>query len=325
MNQIPLVLTSSRIISSPSDNGLVKKFRASEHPDPSNPNLQYDKNLNEKFLELSIDSRLQVLSLNDETVKIEEEMAPQMLSIPNPIKFNPECRNEVPLSTPPNNPNFLENLIKMSQNDVSGISKYLNLDLNSKLSTWDKITSTSNPKEKFRMGTVVTSFLNSPFNMPFLNSELFSSQGTGLSDSQGSCSTQSGSGSAISKFNMKKNLIGTLTADERQEKVTKYIEKKKKRKDVPTVKYQKRKDLADKRDRIQGKFAKTPKMFDRTNILEQLKDQGKEKMGVEYNCLQNNSDLVFNNLTLSSESLGKRMNKSDLIEDFSASMEPESN
>lgn len=321
MNQIPLVLTSSRIIASPSESGLMKKFRASDPSETTNNNFPADKTLNEKFLELSIDNRLKGLTLNDETIKIEEEIPNQMVNVPDTVRVNAQYQNDVPLTTPPNNnTNFLENLIKMSQNDVSGISKYLDLDLNSKLTTWDKITSTSSTNQKFRMGAVVTSFLNSPFNFPFMKPDILAgAPTTGLSDSQGSCSTQSGSGSAVSKFNTKKNLIGAYTAEERKEKVDKFLEKKKKRQEVPTVRYQKRKDLADKRDRIQGKFVKTPKMYNHSDIAQQYKVVN-EKMAFE-GGIRNNSDVVLQDLTLSSGSLGKRMNKSDLFEDLSPSLE----
>ena len=53
--------------------------------------------------------------------------------------------------------------------------------------------------------------------------------------------------------------IGPLTLEERDQKVKRYLEKKKKRK-WKYVRYNIRKDLADQRQRVQGRFVKTNKI-----------------------------------------------------------------
>lgn len=53
--------------------------------------------------------------------------------------------------------------------------------------------------------------------------------------------------------------IGPLTMEERNQKINRYLEKKKKRK-WKYVRYNIRKDLADQRQRVQGRFVKTNKI-----------------------------------------------------------------
>ena len=67
----------------------------------------------------------------------------------------------------------------------------------------------------------------------------------------------------------KPKLIGNLTLDERKKKVEKYLEKKRSRK-WTQIRYKIRKNLADQRQRNQGRFVKSnkPKLsFDMLNKL----------------------------------------------------------
>jgi len=316
--QVPLILTSSKILSTTTDSGLVKKRRLSECSETSSTNSTADRNaLNEKFLELSLDSHTRFQSSEDDSIKIEDTM-PNLhtITIPKPMRLPQASPGEKTVESPPKNDSFLENLIKMSQNDVQGISKYLNLDLNSKMPAWDKVITNSTPNEKFKMGSVFTSYLHSPFSLPFMRPEIFAASSRHMSDSQFSGgSTGSDSEFLSSKYQYKGKRIGPLSEKERKQKVDQYLEKKANRK-WKHIRYNIRKDLADQRERVQGRFVKTPKMFSHSDLMQKNQEKEKEKMLLE-NTIKNNSDFVFNNNLSLSSSLGKRSGKLDALDDSS--------
>jgi len=111
------------------------------------------------------------------------------------------------------------------------------------------------------------------------------------------------------KLLFKENYVGKLTKAERQQKVEKFLEKKQHRK-WKSIRYTVRKDLANSRKREQGRFVKA-----NTNQLSQSALSGKTKETVITKKLQNNSDVTFNSLSLSTSSLGKRSGKPDLYAD----------
>lgn len=104
--------------------------------------------------------------------------------------------------------------------------------------------------------------------------------------------------------------MGFLTVEQRREKVAKYLEKKKNRK-WKHIRYNIRKDLADKRERIQGRFVKTNKCLSHSDIIARSK--------FNENLLDNNSGFSGKNsdLSLSLTNLGKRADKIDLLDDSS--------
>lgn len=299
---IPLVINSAKFLATPPDSGLVKKRKLSECSDTSVTSSVSDRSssLNEKFLGLSLENRSKFSG--DDAFKLDEELPMHTISIPKAVRPTVARQEEASSEAAPKNENFLENLLKISQNDISGISKYLNLDLGVKMSAWDKIASNSNEAEKFKMGSVFKSFLNSPFGCPFMKPDL-------LIPTPNTAPNVQGGSNEASKFSYRGNTIGILTQDQRQEKVSKYLEKKKSRQGVK-IRYNVRKDLADKRERHQGRFVKTPKALSHSDLIE--KSQGKaEKM-----TLENNSDIVVSKGGRGN--LGKRINKSDLFNDSSA-------
>lgn len=184
------------------------------------------------------------------------------LKIPKPVKLvqthsdiKVEEQEDGPQPTPEKG-EFLEKLLKISQNDMSGISKYLDLDLDNKLKSWNQ---TVKPQDKKLSSSIITSFFNSPFSSTlgaFMNPYVFNTAPE-MDIEQFSTSIGSMMKSSFSKEN---GFVGPLTREERLQKINQYLEKKKNRR-WKHVRYNVRKDLADKRERVQGRFVKTKKMM----------------------------------------------------------------
>lgn len=89
--------------------------------------------------------------------------------------------------------------------------------------------------------------------------------------------------------------IGYANRDLRRQKVERYLEKKKNRK-WKHIRYSVRKDLADKRERNQGRFVKTNKMLSHSEMMQRVKQMEEKK----------NAELT---------NLGKRADKTNLLDD----------
>lgn len=75
-------------------------------------------------------------------------------------------------------------------------------------------------------------------------------------------------------------LIGPLTRTERADKIKRYMDKKKNR-SFGKVRYQCRKDLAQKRVRVQGRFVKTGDMEVSMACMEETGEQEDVNMGAD--------------------------------------------
>lgn len=319
LKNIPLVLTPNKIFKEiNTDSGMIKKRKLSMSSDSSDSNSSIEKNLlNEQFSDLTIDIRSRTNFGNQNEIKIEEPVQSHPIAMPKPVRIGKPTDNSNPfLATPPKE-TFFNNIIKMSQSDIPGISKYLNLDLHDKLNTWDKITKSSMTRDltstmmdsKFKTGAMITSLMKSPFSIPFLNPELlvpmknsFASSGILQNHSDGDLFSK--------KYNLKTKYIGTLTQEQRTEKVNAYLEKKKNRK-WKHIRYTIRKDLADQRERVQGRFVKTNKSLSHSDIILKTKSLSEDNKMISENRSAINFDLT------GSTSLGKRMDKTDLQTDNS--------
>ena len=306
---IPLVLTSSMLASVPNESGIIKKRKLSECSDSSNSNSISEKSsFNEKFLGLSLDNQSKFPSSDEETIKIEEHLTAHTITIPKPMRRSGAGQTNSPKAdAPAKNDRFFDSLIQMSQQDIPGISKYLNLDLDVKLHAWNKFTSNSNPTEKVKMSSIITSFMNSPFNLPFLRPDLL------MSGSQEADGSHTESDQFPKKFSYQGNYIGPLNQEQRHDKISKYLEKKQNRK-WKHVRYNVRKDLADQRERCQGRFVKANKNMSHSDFME--KHRTREGDGV----IKNKSDFTFDTIRHSSENLGKRPSEIDLFHDTSTPM-----
>jgi len=301
-NQFPLLLSSSQVISSPTKFGTVKKRRLSEDSDTSN--TSGGSLLERKFLDLNLDNSKNS-SLDENTMRIEDPIPPvRSINIPKPIRIS-QMQQEEPLSK---NENYLEALFRNKQSHLSGIAKYLTLDVESKIQDLQKLTNTTDAKEKFKISSILTSPLYNALAFPMMKELYTSSQKP--SESQDSNNKSGDSEVFDTKLLFKENYVGKLTKAERQQKVEKFLEKKQHRK-WKSIRYTVRKDLANSRKREQGRFVKA----NNANQLSQSALSSKTKETLITKKLQNNSDVTFNSLSLSNSNLGKRSGKPDLYAD----------
>ena len=212
--------------------------------------------LHESFSALTLSGKKNTLCSEPSSNSTEGE---NNVGMPKTLKFG-NIMAEIPLyQTRENLPNhqykkeeFLQNLINLSQTDVAGISKYLDLDLSSKIQTIEKTT--RSPEKKASL-TAITNFFNSPFCSAFSTLLLPSADEPKKEISKSYAFLGN---SAKKNFNTEEEYIGPLTREERMKKINNYLEKKRNR-CWQQVRYNVRKDLADKRERVQGRFVKTKK------------------------------------------------------------------
>ena len=279
------------------------------------PSVRKDS-LDESFSALTLSSKSEQTastSLQSSNATFNLSQQDLVIKIPKPIKLNSAFSDTNSLKKSGELPNpmhnkdqFIENLLKISQTDPVGISKYLDLDLNSKLESWDR---TVKPEHKKLSSSIITSFFNSPYSTtlaaymnPLINSSLMQISRTNT--------TSFGS---IMKNNFNQDqaetlYIGPLTKEERKERIDRYLEKKKNRL-WKNIRYNVRKVLADKRERVQGRFVKTKKSSP-FQMMEEIKSDGASTNNDSFisqikreNLME--SELARNNLSDSSSDLRK--------------------
>mmetsp|Transcript_39466 Transcript_39466/g.35219 ORF Transcript_39466/g.35219 Transcript_39466/m.35219 type:complete len:179 (+) Transcript_39466:40-576(+) len=178
-----------------------------------------------------------------------------MISIPKPIKHGLPIQNESSCYPSHKSEDFIKNLLDMSKSDMPGISKYLNLNLSEKFPTVQKLIGGSDDQEedrpKLKTSAMMASLLKTPFASPFLNPSLFSAiNATRNSEFSGKIlGNYSDPEFYTNRYGSPTQYVGKLTKEERDEKVSKYLEKKHNRK-WKHIRYGVRKDLADKRERV---------------------------------------------------------------------------
>ncbi len=307
MDQTPLILSNSQVISSPF--GTCKKRRLSECSDSSN--TSDGSLLGKKFLDLNLDSS------SDNSMRTEESVpVVRPLNIPKPIRVT-HIQEEPSSDKAFKSENYIESLFRNKQNPLSGIAKYLTLDVESKIQDLQKLTNTTGSNEKFKISSILTSPLYNALAFPIMK-ELYASSSQKPSESQESNENKGDSEPFGQKLAYKENYVGKLTKAERQLKVEKFLEKKQRRQ-WKSIRYTVRKDLANSRKREQGRFVKANNNNNNNNTLSQsaLSSKTKDKENAGSQKLKNNSDVTFNSMSLSS-SLGKRPGKADLFADSTA-------
>lgn len=214
--------------------------------------------ITENFSKMHIDSKPRAPHSLSSTPNLFDQETP-VLRIPKPMKlgkiieknYSADYEPLKPSLNQPKNEDFLQNLIKFSQTDVTGISKYLDLDLENKIREFDKTIKKDEDGKKPSSSSIIASFFNTPFASPVgvylsnlaLHTPTFEKKPKlfdGLSDFK----------------NDSFKMIGPLTREERMEKIQRFLDKKKTRK-WKQVRYGVRKELADQRERVQGRFVKT--------------------------------------------------------------------
>ncbi len=172
------------------------------------------------------------------------------VNIPKPIRANYSNKK----ITNGDNTNFNENqklvdkLFKMKLNDLGKpLTDYFQKQE-------EKITDVMKPEEKINETTkpTINNYSFPLFYFPF---------GVPLGKTKFSDFLQQNFDDLKKTQSQTPNLqyVGPLTLEERTEKINRYLEKKKKRK-WKYVRYNIRKDLADQRQRVQGRFVKTNKI-----------------------------------------------------------------
>lgn len=176
------------------------------------------------------------------------------VNIPKPIRAN--FSNKKVINGANNNFNenqkLVDNLFKMKLNDLSKpfTNYFQKQELEKSAGNVDEMKAEENPNDSKPSINKYSSFplFYFPFGVPLCKTKFSEYLQQNLED-------------------LKKNqsqtptlqYVGPLTLEERAEKINRYLEKKKKRK-WKYVRYNIRKDLADQRQRVQGRFVKTNKI-----------------------------------------------------------------
>lgn len=276
---------------------MKKRKLSSDGSEPESSYSSRKDSLNEGFSALSIEGKHEKAPLATSPASTADTPnstnGDYVMKIPKPLKFGQSLTSSAIHQTQSDLPNhyykkdeFLENLIQISKNDVAGISKYLNLDLNSKLISLDRTLNQEGDTKK-SSSSIITSFFSSPFSTTlaaFMNPLLQVSNKMDIEDSQSSFNS-----SIKPKLNsMDQSLfVGPLTREERMKKIQTYLEKKKNRRSK-NIRYTIRKDLADKRERIQGRFVKTKKY---SFQMDDIKVEPKNDIKMEESSTSSNSAL----------------------------------
>ena len=312
-NSINIITTSNRGFKElPGSNSTFKKRKLSSDSDGSTYNSERSRkdSFNEDFNELSLNKEIKNSTSLYNTPKLNVGRTiiqnPHTINIPKPLKLGqPKEENTKPsLQNPTKNKDFFfENLIKIGSKDIEGITKYLDLNLNEKLFTWNQMNCLQDEKTDKNRLNLLNNFLNSPLGIPLMNfkspfmpsSELI--QIKGLSE--------------YARYPYSSNFIGPLTKNQRIEKIDKYMDKKRNRK-WKHIRYGIRKDLADKRERCQGRFVKTNKSAYRSDgSLDSLKyesgsDSKSSHDDSSLNSMRNKANRInlLDNDMISSNNLG---------------------
>ena len=201
---------------------------------------------------------------NNSTTPLKNTSSDFSVNIPKPIRPGPGYSNKKydNSGATNNNNNYNENqklvdkLLKMQLNDLKPITDFLQkhqdmekkaeIPLNNNKDDINK--SKQNSDQKLANDKFSFPLFYFPFGVPLGKTSLSEFLQQNFEDLKKS---QSQTPSV--------HFVGPLTLEERAQKVNRYLEKKKKRK-WKYVRYNIRKDLADQRQRVQGRFVKTNKI-----------------------------------------------------------------
>ena len=226
------------------------------------------------------------------------------MRIPKPIKLSKTMEVEVPNvsqeSATPKKEDLINSIFKTNATSLSGITKYLDLDLGSRLKEFEHHRHKDEANKRIST-SIITSFFNTPYSM--ITTNMIGSLGKGATSGLASSALSYSGASQYS--NSTSQMVGPLTREERMEKIQQFLEKKKARR-WKHVRYNIRKDLADKRERVQGRFVKTKKG---SYGCDDYRSEEGASNGDSFPSLTKktvdlmNSDLIRNNLSDSSVEL----------------------
>lgn len=250
---LPFISTKEEFKDVAIKEGFIRKRKLSDYHSESSTNTRKES-LNESFNGLNLNNNNSGCSSlgNESNISIPKPIRPNKLPIPsmNPINFNNEQGK------------VIERLFDFKLNDINAFEKYRKIQQegSSPQKMVEEPLPTSNPNIKnIAPSTLNNNLITSIPGQSTLNIPMcYFPFGMPVGKTSFTDLLQKNFEDLKQLQNTNIQFLGPLTLEERAAKVNKYLEKKKNRK-WKYVRYSVRKDLADQRQRVQGRFVKTNK------------------------------------------------------------------
>jgi hypothetical protein len=250
---LPFISTKEEFKDVTLKEGFIRKRKLSDYHSESSTNTRKES-LNESFNGLNLNNNSGCSSLgNESNISIPKPIRPNKISIPiNPITFNNEQGK------------VIERLFDFKLNDINAFEKYRKIQQEGsspQKMVEEPLPNSNSNNKNMTPPTALNNNLIPPIqqSQPALNIPMcYFPFGMPIGKTSFTDLLQKNFEDLKQLQNTNIQFLGPLTLEERAAKVNKYLEKKKNRK-WKYVRYSVRKDLADQRQRVQGRFVKTNK------------------------------------------------------------------